>query len=177
VIDAGYFPKRIKARPDGINAPQVREICSVSNCISDGPENWIQAWLHNEMGWFNWIVHALSVVPRERESEFRLFAYRVHPVKFTPSGLVPIVTPSDVQPEPVTDEFRSLGFDCANDSNCGVLGLECSPLSCNYMALEMETNEHCLFTSLDHAIRGAERFAAEQPEPGDYYIVEVLERK
>jgi hypothetical protein len=36
-------------------------------------------------------------------------------------------------------------------------------------------NEHCLFPTFDAAIAGAERFAVEQPEPGDYYVVEVLE--
>lgn len=36
-------------------------------------------------------------------------------------------------------------------------------------------NEHCLFPGLREAIAGAERFAAEQPEPGDYHVVEVLE--
>ena len=39
----------------------------------------------------------------------------------------------------------------------------------------MPVNEHCLFATLQSAIAGAERFAAEQPEPGDYYVVEVLE--
>jgi hypothetical protein len=43
------------------------------------------------------------------------------------------------------------------------------------MASEMPVNEHCLFPTLDAAIAGAVRFAAEQPEPGDYYVVEVLE--
>jgi hypothetical protein len=45
------------------------------------------------------------------------------------------------------------------------------------MAAEIGTNEYCLFPELDDAIAGAERFAIEQPEPGDYYVVEVLERR
>jgi hypothetical protein len=56
-----------------------------------------------------------------------------------------------------------------------VLGFECSPLSCNSMASEMTANESCLFHSLEAAIAGAMRFSIEQPEPGDYYVVEVLE--
>jgi len=39
----------------------------------------------------------------------------------------------------------------------------------------MPVNVHCLFPTLALAIAGAERFAVEQPEPGDYYVVEVLE--
>jgi hypothetical protein len=56
-----------------------------------------------------------------------------------------------------------------------VLGFECSPLSCNAMATEMDTNEYCLFDSLEAAVAGAARFSIEQPEPGDYYVIEVLE--
>jgi hypothetical protein len=43
------------------------------------------------------------------------------------------------------------------------------------MATEMDTNEYCLFHSLDAAVAGATRFSIEQPEPGDYYVIEVLE--
>ena len=56
-----------------------------------------------------------------------------------------------------------------------VLGFECSPLSCNSIAGEMGANEYCLFDLLEAAIAGAMRFKIEQPEPGDYYVVAVLE--
>ena len=56
-----------------------------------------------------------------------------------------------------------------------VVGLECSPLSCSSMAIEIPTNEHCLFPTLDAALHGADLFSREQPESGDYYVVEVLE--
>ena len=39
----------------------------------------------------------------------------------------------------------------------------------------MGANGYCLFDSLEAAIAGAMRFSIEQPEPGDYYVVEVLE--
>lgn len=176
MIDGGFFAKHIELRPEYMNAPGVREICSVSGCISSKPENWIELWLHNDWGWFNRISDALRVVPQGRESQFRLFAYRLHPEVFTARGRVPIVLPENVQPEPITKEFRSLGFDSANKSMESVLGLECSPLSCNGMAAEIRANEFCLFEGLHEAIAGAERFALEQPEPGDYYVIEVLER-
>jgi len=80
-----------------------------------------------------------------------------------------------VRPEPIPETFRSLGFDSASKSAYSALSLECSPLSCNEMGAELPVNEHCLFPTLDAAIAGAERFAVEQPEPGDYYVVEVLE--
>ena len=85
--------------------------------------------------------------------------------------------PSDVRPDPIPDVFVPLGFDSANKSMESVLGLECSPLSYNLMAIEIDTNEFCLFPSLEAAIAGADRFSVEQPEPGDYYVVEVLESR
>jgi hypothetical protein len=175
MIDAGYFAKRIEQRPEFLHAPGVREICSVSTCISSGPENWVHLWLHNDLGWFNRMSDAARAMPPGQKSHFRLFAYRIHPEVFTARGQVPLTVPENVQPEPISDEFRSLGFDSASKSMASILGFECSPLSCNGMAAEIGANEFCLFPRLTEAIAGAERFAAEQPEPGDYYVIEVLE--
>ena len=80
-----------------------------------------------------------------------------------------------MQPEPLPAGFTTIGFDSASRSSVSGLSLECSPLSCNGLAAELPVNEHCLFPTLDDAIAGAVRFAVEQPEPGDYYVVEVLE--
>jgi hypothetical protein len=176
MIDAGFFAKRVALKPEDLHAAGVREICSVSECISSGPEKWIELWLHNDLGWFNRIADAVRAIPAGEKSHYRLFAYRLHPEVFTKSGRVPLVIPQNVRPELISGEFRRLGFDSANKTMESVLGLECSPLSCNSMADEMAVNEFCLFAELRDAIAAAERFAAEQPEPGDYYVVEVLEQ-
>ena len=175
MILAGYFARRIEPKPELLKAPGVREICSVSECISSGAESWISAWRHNGLGWFNSVADALGVVPELQRPEFRLFAHRVYPELFRGRERIALMFPDDMRPEPLPEGFRSLGFDSASKSSEQGLSLECSPLSCNYMASEMAVNEHCLFPTLDAAIAGAEKFAAEQPEPGDYYVVEVLE--
>ena len=175
MIPAGYFARRVKPKPDHLPAPDVREICSVSECISPGADNWIASWRHNSLGWFNSIDDALSVVPAGQRSEFRLFAYRLHPEVFRGGERQAFELPVDVQPEPLRAGFRSIGFDSASKSSAEGQSLECSPLSCNGLAEELPVNEHCLFPALDAAIAGAARFAVEQPEPGDYYVVEVLE--
>jgi hypothetical protein len=175
MIFAGYFARRIEPRPDLLNASGVREICSVSECISSGAEGWISAWRHNGFGWFNTIAEALAVVPDGQRAGFRLFAYRIHREVFRGSQRTALSVPDDVQPEPLPDAFRSLGFDSASKSSEQGLSLECSPLSCNGLASELPVNEHCLFPTLEAALAGAERFAVEQPEPGEYYVVEVLE--
>jgi hypothetical protein len=59
-------------------------------------------------------------------------------------------------------------------SDMGILGFECSPLSCNSIAAEYPVNAHCLLDDLAMAVAAAEHFSIEQPEPGMYYIAEVL---
>ena len=175
MIDSGYLIKRVELNPYWLQGSGVLEVCSVSNCISRPPEGWIDRWLHNELGWFNRIADAMSVAPAGQQGTYRLFAYRVYPEVFRPGGRAPFSVPADVRPEPIPASFRSLGFDTVNKSMEATLGFECSPLSCNAMALECAVNECCLFSSLEAALAGADRFAAEQPEPGDYYVIEVLE--
>ena len=174
-IDAGYFAKRVKPRPEHLPASGVREICSVSECLSPGAQDWIASWRHNSLGWFNTVADAVRVVPEEQRGEYRLFAYRIHPEVFRGRDRRPLVVPDDVRPDAVPAGFRSIGFDSASRSSDAGLSLECSPLSCNGLATELPVNEHCLFQTIDDAIAGAIRFAIEQPEPGDYYVLEVLE--
>jgi hypothetical protein len=176
VIDAGYFAKRVVRKPEGLDAPGVVEICSVSHCISKPPAGWIERWLHNDFGWYNRLADAQSVVPAGERAAHRLFAYRVYPTMFRHGSRRDWILPSDVLPDPIPDTFRSLGFDAVNvPANLGC-HFECSPLSCNAMAAVCPANTHCLFATLEEAVAGAARFSIEQPEPGDYYVIEVLEQ-
>jgi hypothetical protein len=175
MIDGGYFAKRVTSRPKELNAPGVQEICSVSNCISPAPEGWIGHWRHNELGWFNTIADALSVVPEPERPHYRVFAYRLEPFVFRQGTRVEIAVPSDVHPHPIGPDFVERGFDAANKSMPTVLGVECSPLSCNYLATELTTNAFCLFPTYEAAVAGARSFSIDEPEPGDYYIIQVLE--
>src|SRR5438094_10671249 len=121
MIDAGYFLKRIKARPHEINAPQVREICSVSDCISSGPDDWVEYWIHNEFGWFNSMADATKVVPEPERPAYRLFAYRVAPYVYRCGDRFDLQVPVDVQSAPIPADFISLGFDAVNKSDPSVL--------------------------------------------------------
>lgn len=174
MIDAGYFVKRIQPRPEVIRAPRVREICSVSNCISDGAEGWLETGCHNALGWFNDVEDALSVVPSDTHKHYRLFAYRVSPRLHRGGTRLDFSLPPDIHANAIPTTFVVRGYDAVSrstDFGC----LECSPLSCNYLAAEMDVNEFCLFSSLNAALAGADTFSIEQPEPGDYCVVQVLE--
>ena len=59
-------------------------------------------------------------------------------------------------------------------TDLGFLSFEHSPLSCNAIAAEYPVNAHCLLDDLAIAVAAAEHFSIEQPEPGSYYVAEVL---
>jgi hypothetical protein len=177
MIDAGYFAKVVGPIPDWFRVPGVHEICSASTCISTGPDDWVDRWRHNEFGWFNTIEDAWSVVPDADRPRYRLFGYRIALTRYRNGDPVELAVPTDVDPVPIAANFETLGYDAISKSMESVLGFECSPLSCNGMADEIPVNEYCLFRTKEEAIAGAKRFSIEQPEPGDYYVVEVLEAR
>jgi hypothetical protein len=167
---AGYFPK-ITARPEGFQAPaHVVEVCSVSSHVNKGPDGWIDRWLHNDLFLFKTPEDA-RVAAGEEAGRFEIFAYRVLAIRFAdgqrhewPPG------PLDVAPLPAG--YESIGFDAVSRS--AGPAFECSPLSCNYLSNEIPVNRYCLVDTLAEAVALAVRFSEEKPEPGDYYVVEVL---
>jgi hypothetical protein len=71
--------------------------------------------------------------------------------------------------------FVPLGYDVMSIQG-NYMDFGCSPLSCNGLAREIRVNGHCLIDDLHEAVRLAQRFDVEQPEPGPYYVVQVLRR-
>lgn len=166
----GYFPKRTAKRPDQLNAPAVEEICSVSCCISEGPDEWIEKWLHNECWAFDTQELAWSVVPADERATFDLYAYRMFPFRYEHGRAVEIELPS-LQVEPMNTRFVRLGCDAV--SRYGGAGFECSPLSCNYLAESHTVNRYCLLDSEADAHRFAIECSETEPEPGPYHLIEV----
>src|SRR5689334_15492415 len=72
---SGYFLKRATTLPEGYDLPGVVDIASVSHCIAEGPENWIESWKFNELGFFDRIDIAESLVPESERSQFDVYAY------------------------------------------------------------------------------------------------------
>lgn len=163
---AGYFAKTTALPKDCWTPPHVTEICSVSTCLTT-PVDWISKWRHNELGFFNTPADA-------RVEGFSLFAYRILPRVFRKEGAESLELPP-LPVEPLGANWVSLGFDAVSRSLSAFF--ECSPLSCNGMAREIAVNRFCLIDTLDAAIAAAQRFAIEQPEPGEYYVLEVLRQK
>ncbi len=170
LIFAGYFPKQMARRDDWLKAPSVREIWSVSECLSKGPSDWIDHWRHNDRGLFDTEQLAESVVPADRRHEFTIVAYRLWDRMLDDGVEVPLHMLVRPVPGPYK-EFVSVGFDSvALFQN----SFACSPLSCNRGAEQFAVNERCLFLTFDAAVAGAVEFSRGNWEPGPYGVVEVL---
>jgi hypothetical protein len=167
---AGYFPKKIMKRDEWLKAPHVSEIWSVSECMSKGPADWINKWLHNDLWLFDTVALAEAVIPTEERAETRVLAYRVWDRMFDAGQDVeaPLVMKDLPGPE---EHFVRVGFDAVVRSHDA---FGCSPLSCNGGAATFATNEACLFQSLEDALAGAREFSKGNWEPGPYWVVEVL---
>lgn len=170
----GYFPKRTIKRPDWLKAVGVEEVCSVSTCISNAPDGWIDQWRHNEMWVYDTTELAWSVVSDSSRQEFELYAYRLFPVKFAEGQQQTFQIP-ELHVEPMASSFERLGYDVVSRT-CGTT-FECSPLSCNNMAEHIAVTRHSLVSDADTAFQLARDFEAGGCEPGPYFVVEVWREK
>jgi hypothetical protein len=104
-------------RPDWLKAAGVEEVCSVSTCVSEDPDGWIDRWLHNEMWAYDSPELAWSVVSETARGEFDLYAYQMFPVEFVEGEQRPFaIPPLHVQPLP--GSFERLGYDAVSRSYC-----------------------------------------------------------
>lgn len=170
----GYFPKCTVQRPDWLKAAGVEEICSVSTCIAEAPNGWIDQWRHNEMWVYDTPELAWSVVPDAARADFHVYGHRLFPVQFDEGQQRPFEIPKvDAALLPVS--FERLGLDMVSRS-CGT-SYECSPLSCNHMAEHVAANRYCLVDDVDVAFRLAAEFEASGCEPGPYHVIEVWRKR
>lgn len=170
----GYFPKKVTPRPEGYDLPGVVDIASVSNCIARGPEDWSESWTFNELGFFDDVGTAESLVPEADRSQFEVYAYELLDERFDRGTAERWTVPPLACKSPGSD-FHPLGFDVVSKAMADFF--ECSPLSCNGAAKTFKANAHCLFDVLDDAIAAAKLFSKGSWEPGPYYVARVLRRR
>jgi len=164
----GFCAKRKMTAPF---AGHVRQIASVSECLSKRPDDWVKRWDFNRATCWNTEAAAWACVPDDARPDFNLFAYRMVPLLML-DDLFPKDLPTLPQ-KPELLAYDQLGYDVA-ERNPAILGFGCSPLSCNGMAENIPVNEFCLIGDLESALATARRFDTEHPEPGPYVVIEVL---
>ena len=171
---AGYMAKRVVARPDWLPAERVSSIYSVSRCVSDNFADYITFWKHNGY----WLFDSPAVITdiaRENNidlAETMLFFYEVHELQFNSAEWTPFEPEASFGTNVRLPEGKVLeGYDVVTFYL--QTSPECSPLSCNSLAAEVETNTRCLLQSFEQARALLENGAFNHSEPGPYRIFAV----
>jgi hypothetical protein len=175
MIPAGYMAKYIMSRPEWLKAERVTDIYSVSGCMSDHFTDYIKYWKHNGLWLFDSpeIIRQLAVEHSLDLARTSLFYYQVYEFEFDEEEAhwIPF-EPTDFTTEVMQPKNKHLeGYDIVTFS----VGTspEHSLLSCNSLAVEIETNEHCLLASLEEARQMLEQGRFKNSEPGPYRIFQV----
>jgi hypothetical protein len=176
MIPAGYMAKRVALRPDWIGSASVVDVFSVSGHVSEDFADYIDLWQHNGY----WLFDSPAAIRRAAREvgvdlgDTRLFYYEVYERQFdaASSQWAPFFPERSFTTCVAPPRFSNLdGFDVVTFS----VGTspECSPLSCNSLAANVETNRHCLLDSFERAEELLERGVFDHTEPGPYRIFAV----
>ncbi len=161
----GFLPKKTVKRPNWLKNEEVEEIGSVSECISEGPDDWRQ---RNELGFYDSESSAVGIVGSDK-SEFDMYAYKLFPMEFDGGQAsrfdIPVRLVADLT------GYNLLGYDASNRSAGS--RFECSALSCNGGARDFPVNRYCLFEDFDIAYDSTKIISQGHYEPGPWYILEV----
>jgi hypothetical protein len=176
MIPIGYMAKRVSLRPTWIKADRVKDIYSVSSCVSKDFADYINYWKHNGYWFFDSPAIILEVA---RDNAFdlertALFYYEAHELEFDEGQYrwTPFEPETSFTTRVVPPRERALeGYDVATFSAGN--SPECSPLSCCSLATDVETNEHCLLPSLERAMQLLEEGRFRNTEPGPHRILAV----
>jgi hypothetical protein len=174
MIPAGYMAKRVSKKPDWLKAAQVIDIYSLAGCISEDFADYIKFWKHNGY-WFFDSPEIIRSIAKENSIELEgtsLFYYEVHETEFDGECWRPYAIEKSFATNVVPPARKQLeGFDVVTFS--AGTSAECSPLSCNSLADNLPTNEHCLFSSFEQAETHVKNEMFNKSEPGPYRIFSV----
>jgi hypothetical protein len=173
---AGYLYKKVAAPPEGLRAAGVRDVYSLSGCISPYFADYVRFWKHNGYWLFDApaVIESITAEAGVDTSGQTLFYYEMHELEF--DGASRQWSPVAASPEFPTRVARPAvktlhGFDVATFSSRTMP--ECSPLSCNGLGAGLGVNAHCLFETFEEARQAVEAGAFDNAEPGPLRIVSV----
>ncbi|HYM76257.1 MAG TPA: hypothetical protein VE377_09800 [Candidatus Dormibacteraeota bacterium] len=184
MIPVGYMAKRVYKKAEQLKVraitasfekmPQVVDVYSVSNCLSKDFADYIRYWKHNGYWLFDSpeIIKNLAKENSIRLEETSLFYYETHEMEFDGERWVPWSSDPSFPTNivlPVGKEFQGFDVVCFSLKTSP----ECSPLSCNGIAEEVQTNSHCLLDTFAEAETSLNDGKFENAEPGPYRIFAV----
>jgi hypothetical protein len=166
--------KCVAKNPERLKAPQVTDIFSVSNCVSENFADYINYWKHNGYWLFD-SPEVIQTLARDNTIDLEgtaLFYYEAHEQEFDGVSWKPFAAdpsfPTNIVPP---QRKRLAGFDVVTFSNR--TNPQCSPLSCNSLANELVTNAQCLFSTFEEAKKNVDTGVFNNSEPGPYRIFAV----
>jgi hypothetical protein len=173
MIPAGYMAKRVQ-KPKGFQIDGIADVCSVSGCVNEDFADYIEYWKHNGYWLFDSpeIIRKIAKMHSIQLEGTSLFYYEVYETEFDGKTWSPYGAessfPTNVTPPQgkVLEGFDVVTFFAGNAP-------EHSPLSCNGMAKEIRTNQHCLLESLSEAYDRLNGGAFKNADPGPYRIFAV----
>jgi len=159
-------------------AEQIKDVYSVSNCISRGftkDTDYIKYWKHNGFWFFDTPAPMKEIAASESIdiSGMTLFYYEVYEEAYNDDAHIWEPIPIDNQSPAVIlpKEKRLEGFDVV--SGVPWATPQCSPLSCNGLTDTIPVNQHCLLETFDEAKNALENGLFTNSEPGPYRIFAV----
>ncbi len=176
MIPVGYMYKSVSEKPDWLKTDQVKDIYSVSSCVSEDFDDWVNYWKHNGY-WFFDSPEIIGELAKENHFSLvgmKLFYYFAYEQQWDDEdqNWIHYESEKSISTHVVIPAKTNIeGYDVVNFS--GQTSAECSPLSCNHMAQELKVNTHCLLQSFQEAKSLIESNAFDECEPGPYRIFEV----
>ena len=166
--------KRIsEGRPDWLQAPNVVDVYSVSDCVNDNFPAFTPDWTHNGYWMFDSPadIEAAALANKVDIQGAQLFFYEAHESELDGEDWLSVLPDLSFNTHVLTPSTKHLtGFDVV--TFCDGPNSH-SPLSCNGVAAKVKTNQHCLFDTLDEAIAALTEGAFDKSEPGPYRIYAV----
>lgn len=175
MIPLGYLAKRIPTeRPSWLNAPDVVDVCSVSDCVNDTLDFYdLPDRSHNGYGMYDSPALIASTATQNKIdlAGSSLFFYEAYESELDGDEWVPLIPDDKLDAEIVLPSAKELmGFDVVTPIDGPNSH---SPLSCNSIAEEVPTNRHCLFNTLSEALTSLASGAFEDAEDGPYRVYAV----
>jgi hypothetical protein len=146
--------KRVTVRPTWLKAEGVEDVYSVSGCISEDFADYVNYWKHNGYWLFD-SPEIITQLARQNSLDLtgtNLFFYEVYELEFddTEGRWSPFEPEASFTTQVRSPLEKTLeGYDVV--TFYVRTKAECSPLSCNSLADEIEINQHCLLPFLDRA--------------------------
>lgn len=166
--------KRVAKRPEWLDAPQIVDLYSVSGCNSENFADYIPYWEHNGFWLFDSpaLIEKLARASGNCLDDTSLFYYEVYEQEFDGKNWAAFAPSAELATAVVLPTVkRFVGVDVVTFG--ARQNPECSPLSCNSLARELPTNEHCLFSSFEEARTNFDNGGFEKTELGPYRIFMV----